>query len=101
MPVAIAANKACWDDAERVASWSTHSNRPYMVVDDGWRRDRTDSYNGGPWDVGNADFPDMAALANGIRQREATAGPMVQAIACPWRRACRIGTAGGSQPRLL
>ena len=66
--------QACWDDAERVASWSSHRNRPYMVVDDGWQRDRTDSYNGGPWDVGNADFPDMAVLADGIRQRGARPG---------------------------
>ena len=33
--------------------------KPYMVIDDGWSPNRTD----GPWDRGNAHFPDMAALA--------------------------------------
>ena len=31
-------------------------NRPFMVMDDGWQIDHSDSYNGGPWRVGNADY---------------------------------------------
>ncbi|MFQ7012805.1 MAG: alpha-galactosidase, partial [Clostridia bacterium] len=34
-------------------------NRPFMVMDDGWQIDHSDSYNGGPWRVGNADYGDM------------------------------------------
>ena len=38
-------------------------NRPYMVIDDGWQPNRTD----GPWDRGNERFPDMKALAEGMK----------------------------------
>ena len=39
------------------------SNRPFMVVDDGWQEYATD----GPWDRGNAGFPDMKALTDGMK----------------------------------
>ena len=38
-------------------------NRPYMVIDDGWQPNPTN----GPWDRGNERFPDMKALAEGMR----------------------------------
>jgi len=51
-------------DSERVAKWAdSNTNRPYMVIDDGWQPNRT----AGPWASGNADFPDMAKLAADMR----------------------------------
>ncbi len=48
------------DDSERLASVATsHANRPFMVIDDGWSPNAT----AGPWSHGNARFPDMAELA--------------------------------------
>lgn len=40
--------------------------RPYMVIDDGWEGDPGAGPR--PWERGNARFPDMAALARGIRE---------------------------------
>ena len=48
-------------------------NRPYMVIDDCWQRDRTDTYIGGPW-VSNEKFPDMKTLADKIRTKGAIPG---------------------------
>ncbi|MBR6790526.1 MAG: alpha-galactosidase, partial [Oscillospiraceae bacterium] len=42
-------------------------NRPWFVIDDCWQPHRRDGYIGGPWDKGNAGFPDMPALAEKIR----------------------------------
>ena len=48
-------------DTERIASWAPSGpNRPYMVIDDGWSPYPTS----GPWEKGNARFPDMARLAS-------------------------------------
>jgi len=41
------------------------ANRPFMVIDDGWSVTNTS----GPWDRGNARFPDMAKLAAAMKQR--------------------------------
>lgn len=38
-------------------------NPPYMVIDDGWQPNPVD----GPWDRGNEHFPDMKALADGMK----------------------------------
>ena len=38
-------------------------NRPYMVIDDGWQPCMTN----GPWDQGNARFPDMKGLADSMK----------------------------------
>ncbi len=38
-------------------------NRPYMVIDDGWEKNRGCT---GPWREGNSDFPDMKRLADEI-----------------------------------
>lgn len=55
-------------DAARIARWSEGlPNRPFMVIDDGWQIQHGGGYNGGPWDASNADYPDMRALADGIR----------------------------------
>ncbi|WP_321473376.1 hypothetical protein [uncultured Paludibaculum sp.] len=41
------------------------ANRPFMVIDDGWQPTNTS----GPWDRGNAAFPDMAKLAADMKNR--------------------------------
>lgn len=56
-------------DAARIADWSgENANRPFMVIDDGWQIEHGGGYNGGPWDRSNADYPDMAALAEGMKR---------------------------------
>jgi alpha-galactosidase len=48
-------------DSERIASVSdSTSNRPWMVIDDGWSVNAT----AGPWRAGNSKFPDMPKLAS-------------------------------------
>lgn len=39
-----------------------------MVIDDGWQIAHDHSYNGGPWDEGNADYGDMGQLAADIKK---------------------------------
>lgn len=52
------------DDSKRLASLATsHDNRPFMVIDDGWSPNKT----AGPWSHGNARFPDMPGLASQMR----------------------------------
>lgn len=47
-------------DSDRMSSLATsHDNRPFMVIDDGWQPNPT----AGPWSVGNTKFPDMPKLA--------------------------------------
>lgn len=41
------------------------ANRPFMVIDDGWSMTNT----AGPWERGNAGFPDMAGLAASMKKR--------------------------------
>jgi alpha-galactosidase len=45
-----------------------------MVVDDGWQAAGGGTGYGGPWDRGNAKFPSMAGLAEGIREAGARPG---------------------------
>jgi alpha-galactosidase len=55
------------DEAKLISDLSPNpDNRPYMVIDDGWQICREPG-NGGPWCMGNAKFPDMAALASQIQ----------------------------------
>ena len=55
------------DDSRLVSSLAPNgSNRPFMVIDDGWQHSRQvsgHSCGGGPWTAGNAQFPDMPTLA--------------------------------------
>ena len=53
-------------------------NRPFMVMDDGWQIDHSDSYNGGPWRVGNADYGDMGELAAQMRAKKCAPRHLVQ-----------------------
>jgi alpha-galactosidase len=52
-------------DSERIASVSdSKTNRPWMVIDDGWAPNPT----AGPWRTGNSKFPDMPALASNMKK---------------------------------
>lgn len=48
--------------------------RPYMVIDDGWQPAHDDSYNGGPWDDGNADYGHMGQLAADMKKYDVRPG---------------------------
>lgn len=55
-------------DSELIASLAPDGdNRPFMVIDDGWQVCHGHGFNGGPWDAGNAKFPDMPRLARRMR----------------------------------
>lgn len=49
-------------------------NRPFMVIDDGWQQDHSDTYNGGPWENGNADYGDMGKLAADMKKYDVRPG---------------------------
>lgn len=79
-------------DADLMASLAPAGpNRPYMVIDDGWQIDYGGGFNGGPWDRGNAQFPDMPRLARQMVERGTRPGIWVRPLAggrgCPerWR----------------
>ncbi len=64
-------------DSERVVSFASSSeNKPFMVIDDGWSPNRT----AGPWSRGNAEFPDMAALAADMRRLGAQPGIWIRPL---------------------
>lgn len=52
-------------------------NRPYMVIDDCWQKERCDEYIGGPW-VPNDKFGDMKTLAEEIKEKGAKPGIWVR-----------------------
>ena len=54
-----------------------NANIPYMVIDDGWQKNRCD----GPWDRGNERFPDMAGLAAQMAERGVRPGIWVRYLA--------------------
>ncbi|UCD28017.1 MAG: alpha-galactosidase [Planctomycetota bacterium] len=59
------------EDAKLIADLApSSSNRPFMVIDDGWqiRHEPEAGFNGGPWNTGNEKFPDMAGLAESIKE---------------------------------
>lgn len=75
-----------------------NANRPYMVIDDGWQKERKPDgeYIGGPWRQSNARFPDMKELAGEIVRRGAIPGiwlrPLlndVPEIPAEWKLSCR------------
>ena len=41
---------------------------PWVVIDDGWEVQHSDSYNGAPWDEANARFGDMAQVAHDLKE---------------------------------
>lgn len=64
-------------DSERLKRVSDSlSNRPYMVIDDGWQK----NWNDGPWDCGNERFPDMRGLAKQIREKQVRPGIWIRPL---------------------
>ncbi|MBQ6384212.1 MAG: alpha-galactosidase [Clostridia bacterium] len=62
------------------------TNRPFMVIDDGWQQGRYKAdgsyeniYNGGPW-LPNSRFGDMGTLAAEIRERNVLPGIWVRLL---------------------
>jgi alpha-galactosidase len=72
-------------------------NRPFMVVDDGWQATGGGTGHGGPWDRGNAAFPSMSDLADGIRKAGARPGIWIHLLTAQdgqpqaWRLAHNAG----------
>lgn len=62
------AEKILQDSAYLAKMTEGISERPYMVIDDGWQICHTDAYNGGPWHMGNEKFGDMAQLAEKMKK---------------------------------
>jgi alpha-galactosidase len=56
------------------------SNRPFMVIDDGWQVKGGGTGHGGPWDNSNAKFPSMGQLAKEIKQMNVRPGIWVHLI---------------------
>ncbi len=52
-------------------------NRPFMVIDDGWQKNPTDS----PWDRGNERFPDMKGLCEDMKALHVKPGLWVRYLA--------------------
>ena len=51
-------------DSDFIASLSAgNSNLPYMFIDDGWQICCNGGHTGGPYNIGNRNFPDMPGLA--------------------------------------
>lgn len=57
------------EDSKLISSLAPNgSNRPFMVIDDGWQLCHSKSCNGGPWNAGNYKFPDMQKLAGEMEE---------------------------------
>jgi alpha-galactosidase len=72
-------------DAQHIVDLSpTGSNRPFVVIDDGWQPGRGASTDGaGTWDRGNEKFPDLAALAADVRRIGARPGIWIRPLEAP------------------
>ncbi|MGO9258225.1 MAG: hypothetical protein ACLQU1_18205 [Bryobacteraceae bacterium] len=77
----------------------TSRNRPFMVIDDGWSITNT----AGPWERGNARFPDMPSLAAAMRQQGVRPGiwlrPLVTTAEVP--DSARLRARSGSRNRII
>lgn len=65
-------------------------NRPFMVIDDGWQVRHRAPGNSGPWDGGNARFPDMAGLPAKMRAKGVRPGIWFRPL---WNLDPKIGEA--------
>lgn len=62
-------------DTKLIADLSEgNTNRPFMVIDDGWQICHNESCNGGPWSFPNYKFNDMKKLANEISSMDVKPG---------------------------
>lgn len=96
-------------DASYLATLTRGStNRPTMVIDDGWQdHHRLEDYNGGPWRRGNDTFGDMGDLADEIKAMGVKPGiwfrPLLnedEGIPDQWRL-CHNGCLDPSHPQAL
>jgi alpha-galactosidase len=69
-------------DAQRVVELSpTGTNRPFVVIDDGWQPGRGTSKNGaGTWDRGNERFPDLPGLVTQVRSAGGRLGAWIRPL---------------------
>ncbi len=68
-------------DARLMASVApAHGARPFMVIDDGWQAIWDEHGTVGPWDRGNARFPDMARLASEMREEGTQPGLWIRPL---------------------
>jgi alpha-galactosidase len=56
------------------------TNRPFMVIDDGWQVTGGGTGHGGPWDNSNAKFPSMEKLATAIKKMDVRPGIWVHLL---------------------
>lgn len=72
-------------DAERIVALSpTGTNRPWVVIDDGWQPGRGAERTGaGNWDHGNEKFPDIAAVAARVSEIGARPGIWIRPLQAP------------------
>ena len=56
----------------------SRDNAPFYVIDAGWFPGK--GCNGGPYEVGNADFPDLAGLAAGMKANETRPGIWIRPL---------------------
>ena len=75
------------------------TNRPFMVIDDGW----TPTNTTGPWERGNERFPDMPGLARSMKNQGVRPGiwlrPLSTATAIP--ESTRLRPLASSRTKLL
>lgn len=69
-------------DAQRIVGLSPGgSNRPFVVIDDGWQPGRGASKVGaGNWDRGNENFPDLPGLAARVKQLGGRMGAWIRPL---------------------
>jgi alpha-galactosidase len=72
-------------DAERIVELSpTGSNRPFVVIDDGWQPGRAaNNPLAGIWDRGNENFPDIPGLASRVRRIGGRMGAWIRPLEAP------------------
>ncbi|MFI5178666.1 MAG: hypothetical protein ACHQO8_08885 [Vicinamibacterales bacterium] len=72
-------------DAQHIVDLSPEgTNRPFVVIDDGWQPERGQARTGvGTWDRGNEKFPDVPGLATEIRRRGARPGIWIRPLLAP------------------
>jgi alpha-galactosidase len=72
-------------DAEHIVDLSpSGSNRPFVVIDDGWQPGRGASKAGaGTWDRGNEKFPDIPGLLSDVRRIGGRPGVWIRPLQAP------------------
>jgi alpha-galactosidase len=72
-------------DAQHILELSpSGSNRPFVVIDDGWQPGRGREKEGaGRWDTSNEKFPDLPGLASELRREGARPGIWIRPLQAP------------------